>query len=98
MRVAYATGDGVPKDNAEAVAWFPKSAEQANPDAQSNLDVVFFSGLGVPKSLAEAHYWFSVASANGHETARKNLALIEENMTPREMAEAAKLASLRTPK
>ena len=30
----YAKGEGVPKDNAEAVKWFRKAAEQGHTDAQ----------------------------------------------------------------
>ena len=35
---AYATGKGVPKDEAEAVRWFRKAAEQGNPFAQQALE------------------------------------------------------------
>ena len=33
----YGNGEGVPQDDAEAVAWFRLAAEQGHADAQNNL-------------------------------------------------------------
>ena len=49
LGVAYDTGQGVPKDEAEAVKWFRKAADQENASAQSNLGVMYANGRGVPK-------------------------------------------------
>jgi uncharacterized protein len=40
----YATGEGVPKDDAEAVKWFRKAAEQGHAKAQFNLGAMYDNG------------------------------------------------------
>ena len=37
LGVMYGSGDGVPKDDAEALKWFRKAAEQGHATAQFNL-------------------------------------------------------------
>ena len=49
----YANGEGVPKDYAEAVKWYRKSAEQNNPSAQLYLGVMYANGEGVPEDDAQ---------------------------------------------
>lgn len=39
LGVVYLTGKNVARDDAEAVKWFTKSAQQGNVSAQFNLDV-----------------------------------------------------------
>ena len=53
----YATGEGVPKDDVEAVAWFRLAAEQGHARAQYNLGVMYDTGEGVPQDAAEAVRW-----------------------------------------
>ena len=45
----YATGEGVPQDDAEAVRWFRLAAEQGDARAQFNLGVRYDTGEGVPQ-------------------------------------------------
>jgi len=37
LGIAYAKGEGIAKDEAQAVEWFRKAAEQGDSDAQANL-------------------------------------------------------------
>ena len=37
LGVMYDNGEGVPKDDAEAVKWYQKAADQGNADARSRL-------------------------------------------------------------
>src|SRR4029450_5307336 len=53
---------GVAKDEAEAVKWFRKAAEQNVADAQFNLGVCYANGQGVTKDDAEAVKWFRKAA------------------------------------
>ena len=46
--VMYALGEGVPQDDAEAVAWYREAAEQGYAPAQSNLGFMYDEGKGVP--------------------------------------------------
>jgi TPR repeat protein len=88
----YAKGEGVSKDSTEAVKWFRKAVDQGNAQAQLNLGVMYFLGEGVPRNLVQAHFWLYVANAKGQEAAKKYLAVIEKDMTPDQMADAANLA------
>jgi len=51
----YRNGEGVPKDQAEAVRWYRKAVEQGDAVAQLNLAIMHASGEGgLPKSGAAA--------------------------------------------
>jgi TPR repeat protein len=55
----------VPKDQAEAVRWFLRAAEQGLAEAQNNLGWVYANGFGVPKDKAEAARWYRKAAEQG---------------------------------
>ena len=84
----YASGRGVPQDDAEAVAWYRLAAEQGLARAQNNLGWMYASGRGVPQDDVTAHMWLNVAAATGHEQARKNRDSVAANMTREQIAEA----------
>ncbi len=64
----YENGLGVKQDNAEAVKWFPKAAEQGDANAQFNLAVLYHNGQGVKQNYAEVR--ISVLPENGrHQVA-----------------------------
>jgi uncharacterized protein len=42
----YATGDGVPQDDAVAVYWYREAADQGDAKAQYNLGVMYENGRG----------------------------------------------------
>ena len=67
----YDTGDGVPKDYAEAVKWYRKAAEQGHAVAQFNLGVMYADGEGVPKDMAEATKWIRKAAEQGNADAKE---------------------------
>jgi uncharacterized protein len=46
--LAYLDGQGVPKDDSEAVKWFRRAAEQGFAVAQFNLGFAYFDGRGFP--------------------------------------------------
>ena len=58
----YLSGQVVAKDNAQAVKWFEKSAQQGIPEAQYNLGLRYFSGQGVEQDYHQAFYWFEKAA------------------------------------
>jgi len=71
----YATGEGVPENDAEAVKWYRKAADQGNADAQYNLGYMYANGEGVPENDAEAVKWYRKAADQGIAAAQYNLAL-----------------------
>lgn len=55
-------GNGVEKDEAEAVQLFRKAAEQGNAEAQISLAACYLDGVGVGKDEPEAIRWFHRAA------------------------------------
>ena len=47
----YSNGEGVPKNDAEAVRWYRMAAEQGDTQAQVNLGVMYSNGEGIPKDI-----------------------------------------------
>jgi TPR repeat protein len=50
----YDNGEGVPQDDAEAVKWYRRAAEQGLADAQVSLGQMYADGKGVLKDDTEA--------------------------------------------
>ena len=73
LGVMYAFGQGVPKNDLEAVKWYRKAAEQGYAKAQYNLGVCSDFGRGLPKDNAEAVRWYRKAAGQGHAKAEFNL-------------------------
>jgi TPR repeat protein len=75
LGLCYSDGDGVDKDQVEAVKWYRKAAEQGFADAQFNLGVCYSDGEGVIKDAGEAVKWYRKAAEQGHASAQFNLGL-----------------------
>ena len=89
----YAKGDGVPEDDAAAVKWFRKAAEQGDAEAQFNLGAMYAKGEGVPEDYVRAFAWFNLAAAQGDENAEKAKDDIRHRMTAAQIAEAQELSA-----
>ena len=76
LGLAYLTGDGVGKDDAEAVKWLRKGADQDNPIAERYLAEMYFKGRGVPADVAEAAKWLRLAAEQGDAQSQHNLAVL----------------------
>jgi TPR repeat protein len=76
LGVIYLTGDGVPKDDVEAVKWLRKAVEQDNPLAERYLAEMYFKGRGVAADHAEAARLLQMASALGDAQSEYNLAVL----------------------
>ena len=72
-------GKGVPKDDAEAVKWYRKAADQGDAIAQFNLGWMYDEGRGVSKDDAEAVRWYRKAADQGHALAQFNLGAMYAN-------------------
>ena len=73
LGVYYGNGQGVAKDEIEAVNWYRKAAEQNYTPAQSNLGWCYDNGEGVAKDYVEAVKWYRQAAEQGHAEAQYNL-------------------------
>jgi hypothetical protein len=74
----YENGRGVAKDDAEAVQWYRKAAEQGYALGQNNLGVMYRDGRGVARDDALAVSWLRKAAEQGNSLAQKNLASMNE--------------------
>jgi TPR repeat protein len=73
---AYAKGQGVPRDFAQAAAWYRRAADQGNADAQYSLGEMYYAGDGVSEDQVEAAGWFRKAAESGQGDAQFNLAVM----------------------
>lgn len=71
----YVNGDGVPKDDAQALSWYRKAAAQKHNGAQNNLGWMYDNGRGVPKDSSKAANWYLKAAQNGNAHAQNNIGL-----------------------
>jgi hypothetical protein len=86
LAIMYLDGLGVQQDFREAAKWFEKATEFGNPEAEDNLGQLYAEGKGVAKDRVQADKWFRLAGYKG------NQANVEKDMTPEQIAQAAKLA------
>jgi TPR repeat protein len=73
LGVCYADGEGVKKDEAEAVKWYRKAADRGNAEAQSKLGLCYANGQGLVKDNAEAVKWYRLAAEQGLAVAQYSL-------------------------
>jgi TPR repeat protein len=77
---AYNSGEGVAKDEAEAVRWYRKAAEQGDADAQTILGSMYeYGGGGLSKDDTEAASWFRKAAEQGDAGGQYCLGEMYEN-------------------
>ena len=96
LGASYNSGEGVPQDAVEAVAWYRQAAEQGYAHAQHNLGVNYRNGEGVPQDAVEAYKWFNLSTvyayASTRETSAKQRDIVAESLTPEQLAEGQKLS------
>jgi uncharacterized protein len=76
LGLCIATAEAYPKNDAEAVVWFRKAADQGDPVAQFLLGGQYATGQGVARDYAEALLWFQKAAEQGHPAAKFYLGAI----------------------
>ncbi len=69
----YDFGEGIPENDAEAVRWYRRAAEQGHAPAQFGLGVMYDIGEGVPENNADAVRWYRRAAEQGHAWAQSIL-------------------------
>ena len=60
-------------DDAEAVKWISKAAEQGHAPAQNSLGRMYADGAGIEKDYTEAVKWYCKAAEQGHVFAQNKL-------------------------
>ena len=75
----YQNGQGVPRDDAQAVAWYRKAAESGFPQGMSNLGWMYQNGRGVAQDDAQAVAWYRKAAENGNAAGMTSLGVMYQN-------------------
>ncbi len=90
------TGQGVPQNFTEAMAWYRQAADQGHAGAQNNLGVMYANGQGVPEDDRQALGWYQRAANQGHADAQNNLGMMFSlgQGVPQNYVEALKWRSL----
>jgi hypothetical protein len=74
----YYYGRGITKDEAQAVNWYRKAAEQGDASAQYDLSYMYYYGQGVPRNFFKANRWVRKAADQGNA---KALLVVSAKMT-----------------
>ncbi len=81
LGMLYDSGKGVAQDQAAAVKWYRKAAEQKHLIAQLFLGVMLYSGQGVKQDYKEAARWFRTPADSGNDQAQFYLGSMYANGT-----------------
>ena len=73
---AYLTGRGVPRDEARAIYWHEKAAEQGLAEAQYSLALAYYLGVGTARNSTEAATWYRRAAEQGHQQSQLRLGVL----------------------
>jgi hypothetical protein len=88
----YRWGFGVPRDDAEAVRWYRKAAEQGIAEYMTRLASMYLLDWGVPQDDVKAHMWYDLAAAAGDKDAREFRDNLAREMTLVDISMAQELA------
>ncbi len=72
----------------EGTALLEQAATAGSVTAQAKLGQMYTTGAGVPLDYVVAHKWLNIAAASGHEGAAETRSLINDLMTPDQIAQA----------
>uniref|UniRef100_A0A7S0FUH1 Fe2OG dioxygenase domain-containing protein n=1 Tax=Pyrodinium bahamense TaxID=73915 RepID=A0A7S0FUH1_9DINO len=76
LALAYAMGEGVERDEAEAAKWMRRSAEQLDVESAHLLGEMCREGRGVPRDLGEAARWYRRSAKAGFPRAQYTLGIL----------------------
>jgi len=92
LGVMFASGQGVPRDDAKAVMWIQKAAQQGDAGAQHNLGMrhqrASFDGpsIEILESKLEAYKWLHLAATQGYRGSEAAFESVALGMTYEEIA------------
>ncbi len=72
----YASGQGLPVNQAEAVRWIRMAADSGYPAADFEMGIRHLTGDGVAADPGQTVYYFQRAAGNGHELSMYNLGFV----------------------
>ncbi len=75
----YFNGQGVSRDDIEAIGWFRKAAEAGDAASALNVGLMYSDGAGVVQNYAEAMSWLRRAADAGDSDAIRTIGILFEN-------------------
>ena len=94
LGVRYHNGEGVPRDDVQAMQWFLRAADQGHVTAQATLGAYYWAGRGVPQDLSKAYFWSALALAQGDENSKSRLEGLTSQMTRAQVSAARQQAEV----
>lgn len=95
LALLYAQGaDGIPRDDARALALFEKAAAAGHVRAEINAGMLYFYGRGTPKDLVRARAWLEKAAAQNDPYALYALGRAMEESDGPALADPVRAADL----
>ncbi|CAE7587298.1 ybeQ [Symbiodinium natans] len=76
LALAYANGQGVRRDDAQAVVWMRRAAEQLEVEAAYMMGEMYRRGRGVPADSSEAANWYQRSAEAGFPKAQYTLGML----------------------
>ena len=92
--VRYHNGEGVSRDDVQAMQWFLRAAEQGHVIAQATLGAYYWAGRGVPQDFSKAYFWSAIALAQGDENSKSRLEGLASQMTREQISAARQQADV----
>lgn len=74
-----------------AIPYLQTAAEAGDIDAQYQLALLLTTGDGIAQDYIWAHAWLNIAAASGHDEAAQKRSVLNDLMTPEQVAEAQAL-------
>ena len=85
-------GEGMPPNQAKAVEWYRRAAEQGHAPAQLRLGVSLARGDGAPQDWKGSYYWLYLA-ATQESQAIEYRELVAKRLSPEEVRDVQAKAS-----
>lgn len=92
LEALHQNGEGVKKDEKEAVRWLMEAANRGDSSAQNQMGMRHEEGKGVEKDPKKAFFWYEKGACQGNSYAQYNLGLCyaDGKGVPKNEIEAAK--------
>jgi TPR repeat protein len=92
LGLMYHLGQGIARDDTQALKWTRLAAAQGFALGQFNLANAYLQGEGVKPDPVRAHLWFVLAAAGGEARAKLPLAQLEKTLAPPQLDESQALS------
>ncbi len=89
----YLQGQGVERNDPEALRLIRKAATKGDSEAQVKLGEMYYRGRGVRQNTFQAYVWYSAAVRSGNSTAKAQQDQVGASLQPMEIEQAGKLAA-----